>query len=101
MESLEDCDEKLNKLVEAWHAYGGQFSLFVPQQQPAPTTWEPDVEELDEKGRTNPHYLKHWKFFGKTKDFLRERYAKYHILQGPRLTFDCLVNKYQHRIHGR
>ena len=26
MESLEDRDEKLNKLVEAWHAYGGQFS---------------------------------------------------------------------------
>ena len=46
-------------------------SVFVPQQQPAPTTWEPDVEEFDDKGRTNPHYVKHWKFFAQTKDFLR------------------------------
>ena len=68
---------------------------------PAPTTWEPDVEEFDDKERTNPHYLKHWKFFGKTKDFLRERYAKYHILQGPSLTFDCLVRKYQRRIFNK
>ena len=101
MEDPKDRDEKLNKLVEAWHAYGAQFSVFVPQQQPAPTTWEPDVEEFDDKGRTNPHYLKHWKFFGKTKDFLRERYAKYHILQGPTLTFDCLVRKYQRRIFNK
>ena len=50
---------------------------------------------------TSPHYLKHWKFFGKTKDFLRERYAKYHILQGPTLTFDCLIRKYQRRIFNK
>jgi hypothetical protein len=101
MEDPKDRDEKLNKLVEAWQAYGAQFSVFVPQQQPAPTTWEPEVEEFDDKGRTNPHYLKHWKFFARTKDFLRERYAKYHILQGPTLTFDCLVRKFQRRIFNK
>ncbi len=56
-----------DKLVEAWHTYGAQFSVFVPQQQPTPTTWEPDVEEFDEKGRVNPTYLKHWKFLGPDK----------------------------------
>ena len=67
MQDPKDLDEKLNKLVEAWHAYGAQFTVFVPQQQPAPTTWEPDVEEFDDKGRTNPHYLKHWKFLWQDK----------------------------------
>jgi hypothetical protein len=101
MEDPKDRDDKLNKLVEAWHAYGAQFSVFVPQQQPAPTTWEPDVEEFDEKGLTNPHYLKHWKFFPQTKDLLRERYAKYKILQGPALIFDCLIRKFQPRIFNK
>lgn len=98
MDDPKERDEERNKLVEAWHAYGGQFSVFVPQQQPAPSTWEPEVEEFDEKGSTNPHYLKHWKFLPQTKDFLRERYAKYKILQGPALIFDCLIRKFQPRI---
>jgi hypothetical protein len=98
MEDPKDRDEKLNKLVEAWHSYGAQFTVFVPQQQPAPTTWDPDVEEFDQKGRVNPHYLKHWKFFAQTKEFLRGRYAKYKILQGPSLFFDCLVPKFQPRM---
>ncbi|MGO9121788.1 MAG: hypothetical protein ACLQPD_29775 [Desulfomonilaceae bacterium] len=45
--------------------------------------------------------LKHWKFFAQTKDFLRERYSKYHILQGPTLAFDCLVRKYQPSIFSK
>jgi len=101
MEDPKDRDEERNKLVEAWHAYGAQFTVFVPQQQPAPTTWDPDVEEFDEKGRVNPHYLKHWKFFAQTKDFLRARYAKYKILQGPALIFDCLIRKFQPRIFNK
>jgi hypothetical protein len=73
----------------------------VPQQQPAPTVWDPDVEEFDEKGRVNPHYLKHWKFFAQTRDFLLERYAKYNILQVPALIFDCLIRKFQPRIFNK
>jgi hypothetical protein len=98
MEDPKDSDEKLNSLVAAWHAYGAQFSVFVPQQQPAPTTWEPDVEEFDAKGPVNPHYLKHWKFLPRTREFLRDRYEKYQILQGPTLFFDCLVPKFQPRM---
>jgi hypothetical protein len=101
MDDPKSPDEELNRLVAAWHAYGAQFSVFVPQQQPAPTTWDPDVEEFDEKGRVNPHYLKHWKFFAQTKDFLRKRYAKYKILQGPALIFDCLIRKFQPRIFNK
>jgi len=53
------------------------------------------VQEFDEKGRVNPHYIKHWKFFSRTKEFLHRRYAQHHILEGPTLIFDCLVGKFQ------
>lgn len=49
----------------------------------------------DEKGPTNPHYLKHWKFFVPSRDFLRDRYAQYEILQNPTLFFDSLVPEFQ------
>jgi hypothetical protein len=42
--------------------------------------------------------LKHWEQLFPTKDFLRERYAQYKILQGPSLDFDCLVPKFHDRI---
>jgi hypothetical protein len=101
MDDPKRSDEDRNKLVEAWHAYGAEFGVFVPQQQPAPTTWDPDVEEFDEKGRVNPHYLKHWKFLVQAKQFLRERYARHHILEGPSNFFDCLIRKFQPRIHNK
>ena len=101
MDDPENSDDERNKFVEAWHAYGAQFSVFVPADQPTPTTWDPDVDEFDEKGRVNPHYLKHWKFLARTKESLRDRYAKYKILQGPSLTFDCLVRKFQPRIFNK
>jgi hypothetical protein len=101
MDDSKSRDEELNELVEAWHAYGAQFSIFVPQQQPAPTVWDPDVEEFDDKDRTDPNYLKHWKFFTQTKEFLRQRYAEYKILQDPGLVFDCLIRKFQRRIFNK
>ncbi len=95
MDTILDRDE----FVKAWHEYGLRFSVFVPDHQPKPETWEPDVAEFDEKDRVNPHYLKHWKFLPRTKEFLRERYAKHEILQGPTLFFDCLVSEFQKPMH--
>lgn len=88
-----------DELVKVWHDYGLRFSVFVPAHQPRPDTWEPDVPEFDEKGRVNPHYLKHWKFLTRTKEFLRDRYKDYEILKGPTLFFDCLVRKFQNAMH--
>ena len=34
MDDTIDRDEERNKLVEAWHAYGAEFGVFVPQEQP-------------------------------------------------------------------
>lgn len=87
--------QDVSDLPVAWHAYGEQFSVFVRAQQPAPSIWEPEVPEFDGKGRVNPHHLKHWKFFARTKELLRQRYGKFHVLEGPTLLFDCLVRKFQ------
>jgi hypothetical protein len=57
MDDPKDRDEERNRFIESGHAYGAEFYVFVPRQQPAPTTWDPDVKEFDEKGRINPHYL--------------------------------------------
>lgn len=88
-------------LVERWRAYGERFAVFLPEHQPIPETWEPNIAEKDTRGRINPQYLKQWKFFARTREFLRERYADHKILQGPSLFFDCLVPHFQKRIRHR
>jgi hypothetical protein len=45
-----DSDDERIKLVQAWQAYGSEFGVFVPQEQPAPTIWDPDIEEFDDTG---------------------------------------------------
>jgi len=48
--------------------------LFQPHNLRRPPGTE--VPVVNEKGRVNPHYLKHWKFFALSKDFRRQRYAR-------------------------
>jgi hypothetical protein len=93
-----DTDELRNWMVETWHQYGDTFSVFTPDEQPAPKIWEPELPGCDDKGRLHPDALKHWQYLFPTKDFLRHRYAKHGILQGPSLFFDCLVPHFQPRI---
>ncbi|MFH0825208.1 MAG: hypothetical protein V2B18_20850 [Pseudomonadota bacterium] len=49
MDDPKSRDVERSRFVKAWHAYGAEFSVFVPDHQPAPTTWEPHVEEFDEE----------------------------------------------------
>jgi hypothetical protein len=93
-----DLDAERDWMVERWHEYGKEFGVFVPHNQPAPEVWEPDLPPPDDNGRLDPQVLKHWEQLFPTKDFLRERYAKYKILEGPTLDFDCLVPKFHDRI---
>ena len=93
-----DLDAERDWLAEAWHEYAREFGVFVPEQQPAPEVWEPELPPPDEKGRLDPQVLKHWEQLFPTKNFLRERYAQYKILEGPSLDFDCLVPKFHDRI---
>jgi hypothetical protein len=97
----QDTDEQRKWMVDQWHQYGKTFSVFTPDEQPAPDIWEPDLPGADDKGKLNPNALKHWQYLFPTKDFLRERYAKHKILQGPSLFFDCLVPQYQDRMRHK
>lgn len=101
MNSLDDPNEIKNRLVQIWHEFGERFGLFVPEEQPAPTAWDTPVPEPDEKGVLDPQALKHWRQLFPTKDFLRSRYGKFRILEGPSLYFDCLVPKFHTRIFDR
>jgi hypothetical protein len=93
-----DPEELRNWMVERWHQYGETFTVFTPAEQPAPDIWEPDLPAYDDKGKLHPKALKHWQYLFPTKDFLRHRYARHGILQGPSLFFDCLVPRFQPRI---
>lgn len=97
-EDPKDLEAERNYMVERWHEYGREFSVFVPEEQPAPSVWEPDIPPPDDRGRLHPDALKHWEQLFPTKQFLRERYSKHKILQGPTLDFDCLVPKFHDRI---
>jgi hypothetical protein len=93
-----DIDDMRKWMVERWHHYGQTFSVFTPDEQPAPDIWEPNLPGYDDKGKLHPNALKHWQYLFPTKDFLGHRYAKYGILQAPSLFFDCLVPHFQKRI---
>lgn len=99
VDTPEELNERRNRLVKLWHEYGERFGVFDPKEQPAPETWEPALPEPDEKGRRDPQCVKHWKHLFDTKQFLRERYAEFRILEGPSMEFDCLVQKILGRIH--
>jgi hypothetical protein len=85
-----------SRLLKLWHdEYGKAYNVFVPGEQPNPHVWDRELPEPDDKGTLDPQALKHWRYFEKTRKFLRKRYDEYGILSGPVLTFDCLVPKFQ------
>jgi len=65
----------------------------VPAEQPDSHDWDRELPKPDDKGNLDPQRLKHWRYFEKTRDFLRKLYAEYGILSGPSLIFDGLVPK--------
>jgi len=87
--------DRRDALLKLWHDYGKTYNVFVPAEQPAPHEWDRPLLEPDERGTLDPQALKHWRYFEKTRDFLRSRYTDYGILAGPALVFDCLVPKFQ------
>jgi hypothetical protein len=96
-----DLNAQRTRMMEIWHEYGQTFNSFMPEEQPFPDEWEPEVPGTDDKGRLSPQALKHWDQLFPTKEFLRQRYAQHQILEGPSLWFDCLVPKFQRRMHYR
>ncbi len=78
---------------------GRTFPRSCPRNSLSPDIWEPEIPEPDDKGRVNLQALKHWQNLFPTRYFLRDRYAQYHILEGPSLQFDCLVPNFQKRMY--
>jgi hypothetical protein len=101
MNDEQDLNAQRTRMMEIWHEYGKTFNSFVPEEQPFPEEWEPALAGPDDKERLSPQVLKHWEQLFPTKEFLRQRYADHHILEGPSLDFDCLVPKFQRRMHYR
>jgi hypothetical protein len=101
MSNKENLNAQRTRMMEIWHEYGHTFNSFVHEEQPFPDDWEPEVPEVDDKGRLSPQVLKHWEHLFPTKEFLRQRYAEHHILESPSLSFDCLVRKFQRRMYNR
>jgi hypothetical protein len=53
----QDTDEQRKWMVDQWHQYGKTFSVFTPDEQPAPDIWEPDLPGADDKGNLHPNAL--------------------------------------------
>ncbi len=86
--------ERKKWMVKLWREdYGARFSVFDPEDQPAPEleNWQPEMWEPydptpDEKGDFHLRVIRHVRWFDQTKDFLRDRYG---LAAGPDLFFDC------------
>jgi hypothetical protein len=85
MDDPKSREEELNKLAEAWKQYGETYNLFVPDEQPSPKGDGSDspIPELSERGVADPQFMTHWRFFGATRTFLKQRYEGHGILQSP------------------
>lgn len=96
----EDTLERRKWMLKLWREdYGKRFSVFEPEDQPAPELdswnpdmWEPYGPEPDEIGHYHPATIRHIRWFEETKKFLRDRYQ---IVIGPDLFFDCKAKQYQ------
>ena len=94
-EPLEEIDQRRNSMMEAWQAYASRFFIAPEEEQLPPDEWGKEFPEPDTAGKVNALDLKHWRYWGETRAFLRERYG---LLSRPSLTFDCRVPHFQHRV---
>ncbi len=72
-EDPEDSDDQRNTLLKHWHGYGKNFSAFMPEEEPFPDIWKPEIPDPDDKGRLHLQALKHWQYLFPTKAFLEEK----------------------------
>ncbi len=46
-EDPKDSDDQRDILLKQWRGYGENFSAFVPDEQPFPSTWDPELPDID------------------------------------------------------
>lgn len=94
MDIPDDPLERKKWMLKLWREdYGARFSVFDPEDQPAPEpeSWQPEMWESydpqpDDQGDFNPGVIRHIRWFERTKEFLQDRYG---LIIGPDLFFDC------------
>jgi hypothetical protein len=94
--------ERRKWMLQLWRKdYGERFSVFNPEDQPAPELdswtpdmWEPYEPQADKEGNYDPGIVRRDQWFEETKRFLLERYQ---IAIGPDNFFDCKAGQYQGR----
>ncbi len=102
MEISEDPLERRKWMLKLWREdYGARFSVFDPDDQPAPEMeswlpdmWEPYNPKPDQEGNYDPTVIRHLRWFPETKQFLR---ARYQVVIGSDLFFDCKAMQCQGR----
>jgi hypothetical protein len=103
MDIPDDPLERRKWMLNLWREdYGKRFSVFEPEDQPAPEldSWNPDMWEPydpkpDDRGDFDPQVIRHVRWFERTKEFLQDRYG---LSVGPDLFFDCRAMKCQGRL---
>lgn len=92
MDIPEDPQERKKWMMQILQAYGRDFLIFEPEDQPnvfaAP---EPEYSDL-RSGNLDPRELRSWRYLDFTLQFLRERYG---LFPDQHLVIDCPV----HQIH--
>jgi hypothetical protein len=102
----EDPLQRRKWMLRLWREdYGAQFSVFDPEDQPAPELeswqsemWEPYDPKPDTQGNYNPAVLRHLRWFEETKRFFADQYQVNIV---PDLFFDCKAMQYQGRFSDK
>jgi hypothetical protein len=102
MDIPEDPLERKKWMLQLWREdYGKRFSVFNPEDQPAPELnswnsdmWEPYDPKPDGRADFDPQMIRHVRWFERTKEFLQDRYG---LAIGPDLFFDCKAMQCQGR----
>jgi hypothetical protein len=95
----EDPLERRKWMLKLWREdYAARFSVFDPEDQPAPELdswqpgmWDPYDPKPDQNGNYDPKEIRHVRWFEQTKTFLGGRYQ---IVIEPDLFFDCKALHY-------
>jgi len=45
-EDPKDSDDQRDTLLKQWHEYGKTYNVFVPDEQPAPKIWVPELLDI-------------------------------------------------------
>ena len=85
MSDEQDRTAQRTRMMEIWHETAGPLTLLCPRSSLTLRNGNQTCRGWMKRGVPSPPVLKHWEQLFPTKEFLRQRYAEHHILEGPSL----------------